>query len=95
MKPAAFAFERPASRDEVDALLAAHGSAAKVMAGGQSLVPLLSMRLLAPGCIVSLGGLEGEEPEPEGTPGGADRAARAACRGRAVACRGARGPAAA
>ena len=52
MKPAPFAYHRAASLDDaVDALATSGG---KVLAGGQSLVPLLSMRLAAPPALVDL-----------------------------------------
>lgn len=55
MKPAPFAYRRPGSLAEALTALAEPG--AKVLAGGQSLVPLLSMRLAAPDSVVDLGGL--------------------------------------
>ncbi|WP_374023200.1 xanthine dehydrogenase family protein subunit M [Mycobacterium sp. HNNTM2301] len=45
MKPAAFDYHRPASIDEAVGLLAELGDDAKILAGGQSLVPMLAMRL--------------------------------------------------
>ncbi|MFI5045926.1 MAG: FAD binding domain-containing protein [Acidimicrobiia bacterium] len=45
MKPAAFELHTPESVDDVVALLAEHGDDAKVLAGGQSLVPMLALRL--------------------------------------------------
>jgi CO/xanthine dehydrogenase FAD-binding subunit len=45
LKPAAFAYHAPRSVEEAVALLAELGDGAKVLAGGQSLVPLLSLRL--------------------------------------------------
>lgn len=45
MKPARFRYHRPESTDQAVALLADLGDEAKLLAGGQSLVPLLSMRL--------------------------------------------------
>ena len=54
MKPPAFDYSRPESLDEALGLLAEHGSDAKVLAGGQSLVPLLSMRLIAPARLVDV-----------------------------------------
>ena len=56
MKPAPFAYVRPGTLDEALAALAADPHA-KVLAGGQSLVPLLSMRLVAPSMLVDLNGL--------------------------------------
>ena len=53
MKPAPFEFARPASLGEALEVLAANPGA-KVLAGGQSLVPLLSMRLASPGMLVDI-----------------------------------------
>ncbi len=56
MKPAPFAFVRPQGlQDALEALAADPG--AKVLAGGQSLVPLLSMRLAAPSTLVDINAL--------------------------------------
>ena len=54
MKPAPFEYRAPASLDEAVDTLARHGDAAKVLAGGQSLVPMLNMRLVRPSVLVSL-----------------------------------------
>lgn len=56
MKPAPFAYRRPGSLSEAVALLA-EDPGAKVLAGGQSLVPLMSMRLAAPTMLVDITGL--------------------------------------
>jgi 2-furoyl-CoA dehydrogenase FAD binding subunit len=56
VKPAPFAYHRPGSTAEAVGLLAADPGA-KVLAGGQSLVPLLSMRLAAPSALVDLGAI--------------------------------------
>jgi carbon-monoxide dehydrogenase medium subunit len=53
VKPAPFEFARPASLGEALEVLAANPGA-KVLAGGQSLIPLLSMRLAAPGMLVDI-----------------------------------------
>ena len=45
MKPAAFAYHAPESTSDVVGLLREHGDDAKVLAGGQSLVPMLALRL--------------------------------------------------
>ena len=58
MKPAPFDYRRPASLQEALAALAGEPNA-KVLAGGQSLVPLLSMRLAAPSLLVDINGLPG------------------------------------
>ena len=53
MKPAPFDYHRPGSLPEALATLAGEPNA-KVLAGGQSLVPLLSMRLAAPAALVDI-----------------------------------------
>jgi carbon-monoxide dehydrogenase medium subunit len=58
MIPAAFEYFRPATVDEALALLREH-SDAKLLAGGQSLMPVLRLRLAAPETIVDLGNVEG------------------------------------
>jgi CO/xanthine dehydrogenase FAD-binding subunit len=69
MKPAPFTYHRPTTRDEVDELLAAAGGEARILAGGQSLVPLLNMRLVWPDHVIDINGLEGEPDEPEASDG--------------------------
>jgi aerobic carbon-monoxide dehydrogenase medium subunit len=54
MKPPVFTYHRPATVEEALAVLAEVGSDGKVLAGGQSLVPLLNMRLAAPGHLVDI-----------------------------------------
>ncbi len=54
MKPAPFDYLRAASADEALAALAEHGDEARIMAGGQSLMPMLNMRLLQPRIIVDV-----------------------------------------
>lgn len=56
MKPAPFALHRPRDLPEALALLAADG-AVKIMAGGQSLGPMLNLRLAAPEQVVDIAGL--------------------------------------
>jgi 2-furoyl-CoA dehydrogenase FAD binding subunit len=56
MKPAPFTYRRPATLDEALAALVEEPGA-KVLAGGQSLVPLLSMRLAAPSALVDINAL--------------------------------------
>jgi carbon-monoxide dehydrogenase medium subunit len=55
MKPAPFSYLRPESLDEAIALLAKHGSDAKIIAGGQSLMPMLAFRLAAPDYLIDIG----------------------------------------
>lgn len=59
MIPAPFDYAAPATVEEALALLAEHGDDAKVMAGGQSLLPVLRMRLNAPGMVVDISRIEG------------------------------------
>ena len=54
MKPAPFEYLAPTTVDEAVAHLAKHGWDAKVLAGGQSLVPLMNFRLSQPSVIVDL-----------------------------------------
>lgn len=54
MKPAAFEYRSPASVEEALALLQQHGADAKVLAGGQSLVPAMNFRLAQPGVLIAL-----------------------------------------
>jgi aerobic carbon-monoxide dehydrogenase medium subunit len=54
MKPPAFAYHRPGTVPEALAVLAEVGHDGKVLAGGQSLVPLLNMRLAAPRHLVDV-----------------------------------------
>ena len=68
MKPAPFDYVRPGSLD--DALAALVGDpGAKVLAGGQSLVPLLSMRLASPSRLVDINGLPGLDSVDAGPDG--------------------------
>ncbi|MFQ5690497.1 MAG: FAD binding domain-containing protein [Gemmatimonadota bacterium] len=57
MIPAAFDYHAPASLDEALALLSEHGPGAKVLAGGQSLIPLMRFRLAGPRAVVDLNGV--------------------------------------
>jgi len=54
LKPPAFTYHRPTTVDEALRTLAEVGSDGKVLAGGQSLVPVLNMRLAAPGHLVDI-----------------------------------------
>ena len=54
MKPASFEYHAPATVDEALALLQANGPDSRVLAGGQSLVPMMNFRLAAPSVIVDL-----------------------------------------
>lgn len=54
MKAANFDYVRAGSLDEICALLAEHGPQAKLIAGGQSLVPMLAMRLTKPSLLIDV-----------------------------------------
>ncbi|MFT7475684.1 MAG: carbon-monoxide dehydrogenase medium subunit [Verrucomicrobiales bacterium] len=57
MKPAAFEYDSPDSVEEALALLAEYGDEARVLAGGQSLVPMMNFRLAHPERLIDLNGL--------------------------------------
>lgn len=57
MKPAAFGYHRAASVADAVSLLTAYEGTARVIAGGQSLMPMLNMRLLRPDALVDMNGL--------------------------------------
>ena len=54
MKAAPFEYARPATLDEACSLLASHGPDAKLIAGGQSLVPMMAMRLARPAWLIDI-----------------------------------------
>jgi len=57
MKPAPFEYEDPGTVDEALDLLARHGDDCKVLAGGQSLVPLMNFRLARPARLIDINGI--------------------------------------
>jgi carbon-monoxide dehydrogenase medium subunit len=59
VKPAPFRYADPGTLDEALAVLSAEGAGAKVLAGGQSLLPLLSMRLATPTTLVDINRVPG------------------------------------
>ncbi len=59
MKPPPFDYVAPATLDAALAALAAHGADGKVLAGGQSLVPMLNLRLLHPDTLIDINGVPG------------------------------------
>jgi carbon-monoxide dehydrogenase medium subunit len=74
VKPAPFGYADPTSVEEALDVLVAEGEGAKVLAGGQSLLPLLSMRLAAPTTLVDINrvpGLAGISAGPHGVRVGA------------------------
>ena len=70
MYPSRFRYEAPRSLGEAISLLTEGGDEAKVMAGGQSLVPLMKLRFASPELIVDInnvGGLDYHSAEADGT----------------------------
>jgi carbon-monoxide dehydrogenase medium subunit len=59
LKPPPFTYHCPDTLEEALALLAEHGDEAKVLAGGQSLVPLLAFRLARPAVLVDINRIQG------------------------------------
>jgi carbon-monoxide dehydrogenase medium subunit len=59
VKPAPFEYHRPSTVQEAVSLLADLGEGAKVLAGGQSLIPMLALRLAAFDHLVDIGRIEG------------------------------------
>src|SRR5438067_3470992 len=57
MKPPRFRYFAPQSVEEALTLLAEHVEEARVLAGGQSLVPLMNMRLAHPNVLVDINGI--------------------------------------
>jgi CO/xanthine dehydrogenase FAD-binding subunit len=54
VRPAPFEYFAPRTVEDALDLLACHGGDAKLLAGGQSLVPMMNMRLVRPGVVVDL-----------------------------------------
>ena len=59
MYPSAFEYAAPASLDEALSLLSEHGADARVLAGGQSLIPMMKLRLATPGTLVDINNVGG------------------------------------
>src|SRR5216683_1384485 len=57
MFPAAFDYRRANSVDEAMALLQQHGGEARILAGGQSLIPAMRFRLARPAVLVDINGI--------------------------------------
>lgn len=62
MYPSPFEYESPSSVDEALGLLERYGDDAKVLAGGQSLIPMMNLRLLRPRVLVDVNALDGGVP---------------------------------
>jgi carbon-monoxide dehydrogenase medium subunit len=59
MKPAKFDYFAPASLEEALELLGQHGPDAKVLAGGQSLMPMMNLRLVRPAVVIDINRVAG------------------------------------
>ena len=57
MIPSAFEYHAPTSLAEAVALLKTHGDEAKILSGGQSLIPLMKLRFAAPAVIIDINGI--------------------------------------
>ena len=57
MKPAPFDYLSPATLDEALVVMDEHGYSAKLLAGGQSLIPTMNFRLAQPSLLVDLNGV--------------------------------------
>jgi carbon-monoxide dehydrogenase medium subunit len=66
MKPAPFLYVAPDTVEEALALLRQHGTEAKVLAGGQSLVPLMNLRLARPAVLVDVNRIAGHDRVRDG-----------------------------
>jgi aerobic carbon-monoxide dehydrogenase medium subunit len=72
MYPSRFHYEAPRSLDEAFGVLQAYGDEAKVLAGGQSLIPLIKLRFSAPAVIVDINNIPGLDYHEEDTDGSLD-----------------------
>ena len=59
MKPAVFDYIRPESLSEALAALAQHGAAGTILAGGQSLVPMMNLRVVKPEVVIDINRVPG------------------------------------
>jgi CO/xanthine dehydrogenase FAD-binding subunit len=69
VKPAGFKYAVPESRAECLVLLREYGDEAKILAGGQSLVPMMNLRLVAPSVLIDINRIQDAsrlEPEEDG-----------------------------
>lgn len=59
MIPPAFEYLRPATIPEAIALLQQHGEDAKILSGGQSLIPMMKLRIARPACLIDINRIAG------------------------------------
>ena len=83
MKPAPFAYKKARSLEEAVALLGEHKDA-RLLAGGQSLIATLNMRLSAPALLIDINGIGGLDGIAQKGRHGRDRRAGAPRPGRAL-----------
>lgn len=69
MKPAPFAYHRPATLEETFDLLDRYGGDGRILAGGQTLVPTLNMRLATPAAVIDINRLPGLDEVRVGSEG--------------------------
>ena len=59
MIPPSFEYLRPKTVPEAVAMLQQHGDEAKILSGGQSLIPMMKLRLARPGFLIDINGISG------------------------------------
>ena len=64
MKPRPFEYVRPDTVDEVLELLAEYGDDARILAGGQSLIPMLNLRLIEASVLIDISRLPRSAASP-------------------------------
>ncbi|MDQ4021299.1 MAG: xanthine dehydrogenase family protein subunit M [Actinomycetota bacterium] len=69
MYPSRFHYEAPRSLEEAFSLLQTYGDEAKVLAGGQSLIPLIKLRFAAPAVVVDINNIPGMDYHEEDSDG--------------------------
>jgi aerobic carbon-monoxide dehydrogenase medium subunit len=69
MYPSRFHYEAPRTLDEAFDAIQAYGDEAKILAGGQSLIPLIKLRFAAPACIVDINNIPGLDYHEEQSDG--------------------------
>ncbi len=79
MKPAPFAYAKARSLDDAIRLIGEHKGEAKLLAGGQSLIATLNMRLSSPSLLVDINGVAGLDGISRQKRHGRDRRAGAPC----------------
>ena len=77
MKPAPFHYVAPTTLDEALELMGQHGAGAKLLAGGQSLIPVMNFRLAQPAVLVDLNRVSGLDHVRRGGNGGLEIGAMA------------------